>query len=274
MLNGKSGRKIQPSKKKTEKRDRLFAPDLFTHADKTKITVNLLQKSGLVHDRAERDVNILRDSIREATQYFRQDELGSVLDRHFRLDALDDKKRKKQADGCTIAALLLMNAALLHQRIAAGGWLPGIESMDKIKNSVDAFTKLYDQWSNITRHDFLPVMDPAIDVIRVVRDSGRLEGLNRALRHLASEAERIAESYADLGADHAGPLFNDVMGNQASDGAYFSRPPVASLLARLTLDISEEKIGGGGRIGRSTRRGRIIGQPISHAALEHFSPVY
>ena len=248
MLNGKSGCKIHPSKKKTEKRDRLFAPDLFTHADKTKITVNLLQKSGLVHDRAERDVNILRDSIREATQYFKQDELGSVLDRHFRLDALDDKKRKKQADGCTIAALLLMNAALLHQRIAAGRWLPGIESMDKIKNSVDAFTKLYDQWSNITRYDFLPVMDPAIDVIRVVRDSGRLEGLNQALRHLASEAERIAESYADLGADHAGPLFNDVMGNQASDGAYFSRPPVASLLARLTLDVSEKKIGGGGEL--------------------------
>ena len=35
-----------------------------------------------------------------------------------------------QEDGCTIAALLLMNAAMLHQRIAAGGWLPGIYGMD------------------------------------------------------------------------------------------------------------------------------------------------
>ncbi len=243
MLNGKSGRIIQADTKKKRTRNGLFFSDLFSHADKTKITVNLLQKSGLVHDRAERDVNILRDSIKEATEYFRQDELGPELDRHFRLDDLDDRKRRKQADGCTIAALLLMNAALLHQRIAAGRWLPGVDSMDKIKNSVDAFTKLYDQWSNITRYDFLPVMDPAIDIIRVVRDSGRLEGLNRVLRHLASEAERIAESYADLGADHAGPLFNDVMGNQASDGAYFTRPPAASLLARLILDVSEKKMG-------------------------------
>ena len=40
-----------------------------------------------------------------------------------------------------------------------------------------------------------------------------------------------------MGADHAGPLFNRVMGNQASDGAYFTRPVAASLAARLTLDV-------------------------------------
>ena len=39
-----------------------------------------------------------------------------------------------------------------------------------------------------------------------------------------------------MGADHAGPLFNRVMGNQASDGAFFTRPVAASIAARLTLD--------------------------------------
>ena len=39
-----------------------------------------------------------------------------------------------------------------------------------------------------------------------------------------------------MGADHAGPLFNRVMGNQASDGAYFTKPTAASIAARLTLD--------------------------------------
>ena len=56
------------------------------------------------------------------------------------------------------------------------------------------------------------------------------------MHHLTAEAERIAETYADMGADHAGPLFNRVMGNQASDGAYFTRPVAASIAARLTLD--------------------------------------
>ena len=72
-----------------------------------------------------------------------------------------------------------------------------------------------------------------------MEDTGKLAGLQRALHHLAAEAERIAETYADMGADHAGPLFNRVMGNQASDGAYFTRPVAASIAARLTLDAAE-----------------------------------
>ncbi len=161
-----------------------------------------------------------------------------LLDSHFGLDQLADDKRKGQADGCTIASLLLMNAAMLHQRIVAGGWLPGISGLDTIKNAPEAIDELHSQWNRITRHDFLPVIEPAIDVIEAVRKGGRRAGLNRALRHLAGEAERIAESYADLGTDHAVPLFNRVMGNQASDGAYFTRPSAAALMAGLTLDIA------------------------------------
>jgi len=132
-----------------------------------------------------------------------------------------------------------MNAAMLHQRIAAGDWLHGISGLDTIKNAPDAIMAVRDQWEIITRHDFLPVIVPASEVIKAVQRSGRLTGLNGALRHLAGEAERLAECYADLGADHAGPLFNRVMGNQASDGAYFTRPPAAALLARLTLDAAD-----------------------------------
>ena len=69
-------------------------------------------------------------------------------------------------------------------------------------------------------------------------NEGTISGLERALRHITAEAERIAETYADMGADHAGPLFNRVIGNQASDGAYFTRPNAASLAARLTLDVT------------------------------------
>ena len=87
------------------------------------------------------------------------------------------------------------------------------------------------------RHDFRPVLEPALEAIYAIEETGKAAGLQRALHHLAAEAERIAETYADMGADHAGPLFNRVMGNQASDGAYFTRPIAASLAARLTLDV-------------------------------------
>ena len=200
------------------------------------ITMNLLAKSGLVDTRVVRDLNILESSVREAAHHMRDDGLQPALDRHFGLDNLKDDKRRSQADGCTIAALLTMNAAMLHQRIANGGWLTGVSDLEEVKNDVNVVRRVRREWDRIMRHDFRPVLEPAVNAIEAVEDTGRLAGLERALRHIAAEAERIAETYADMGADHAGPLFNRVMGNQASDGAYFTRPVAASIAARLTLD--------------------------------------
>ena len=204
------------------------------------IRVNLLEKSGLTGDRILRDLNILEGSIKEAAYHLNADELGPALDRHFGLDNLKQTDLNKQADGCTIAALLMMNAAMLHQRIANGRWLGGVSDLAAVKNEVNVVRRINREWNLIMRHDFRPVLEPAIKAIEAVEDTGKLAGLERALRHLASEAERIAETYADMGADHAGPLFNRVMGNQASDGAYFTRPTAASIAARLTLDACKD----------------------------------
>ena len=202
------------------------------------IRMNLLSKSGLIDNRVVRDLNILESSVKEAAHHLRNDGLGPALDRHFGLDNLKaSDQSKQQADGCTIAALLMMNAAMLHQRIANGGWLTGVADLDTVKNAVNVVNMTLRQWNAIMRHDFRPVMEPAVKTIEAVEDTGKLAGLERALRHITAEAERIAETYADMGADHAGPLFNRVMGNQASDGAYFTRPVAASIAARLTLDV-------------------------------------
>ena len=202
------------------------------------IRMNLLTKSGLTANRVLRDLNILEAGIKEAAHHLRSDELLPALNRHFGLDNLTPESRDRQADGCTIAALLLMNAAMLHQRIAAGNWLPGITGLDGIKNAAKPVRLILRQWAVITTYDFLPVIQPALNAVYAIEDTGKLAGLERALHHLTAEAERIAATYADLGADHAGPLFNRVMGNQASDGAFFTRPVAASLAARLTLDAA------------------------------------
>ncbi len=205
------------------------------------IRMNLLSKSGLVDNRVVRDLNILESSVREASHHLRHDGLQPALDRHFGLDNLKENDARKQADGCTISALLLMNAAMLHQRIANGGWLIGVSDLDTVKNSTNVVRMTLRQWNTIIGHDFKPVMEPAVRAIEAVEDTGKLAGLERALRHLTAEAERIAETYADMGADHAGPLFNRVMGNQASDGAFFTRPVAASIASRLTLDACGEQ---------------------------------
>lgn len=199
------------------------------------IKMNLLSKSGLTENRVMRDLNILEASVSEAARHLRADELLPALNHHFVMDRLK-KNDKKAADGCIVAALLMMNAAMLHQRISNGGWLSGISDLSLIKNEVNVVQKLSREWERIMRHDFHPVLEPALEAIYAIEETGKTAGLERALHHIAAEAERIAETYADMGADHAGPLFNRVMGNQASDGAFFTRPVAASIAAYLTLD--------------------------------------
>ena len=243
MINKGEGQRIPSSKEKTKRPTRAERADTAMQLrlseledEGNAIRMNLLAKSGLVDNRVVRDLNVLETSVREAAHALRNDELQPALDHHFGLDNLKDDKRKSQADGCTIAALLLMNAAMLHQRIANGTWLSQVSDLDTVKNDVNVARRVRREWGRILTHDFRPVLEPAVGIIDAVEDTGKLAGLEKALRHIAAEAERIAETYADMGADHAGPLFNRVMGNQASDGAFFTRPVAASIAARLTLD--------------------------------------
>ena len=251
MINKGKGIRLTPTEKRENQRrvrreraersgmQMLMLSGLQEYGDA--IRMNLLSKSGLTDNRTVRDLNILESSIREAAHHLESDALQPTLDRHFGLDNLDEDKRKSQADGCTIAALPLMNAAMLHQRIANGGWLSRVSDLDLIKNDVNVLRRVCQEWARIMSHDFRPILEPALEAIYSMETSGRTAGLERALRHILAEAERIAETYADMGADHAGPLFNRVMGKQASDGAFFTRPVAASIAARLTLDICGEQ---------------------------------
>ncbi len=255
MINKGKGVRLTPTKEKKpgptreERMDQAFFRQLKLSGLEDQgnaIRMNLLSKSGLVDNRVARDLNILETSVKEAAHHLREDQLQPVLDRHFMLDNLDEKAQKaikegKAADGCVTAALLLMNAAMLHQRIANGRWLSGISNLSEIKHDVNIIRTIRQEWKRIMCRDFHPVLEPAVEVIDEIERTGRLAGLERALRHLTAEAERIAETYADMGADHAGPLFNKVMGNQASDGAFFTKPVAGSIAARLTLDALGEQ---------------------------------
>ncbi len=204
------------------------------------IAMNLLEKSGLTGNKVQRDLNLLEDAVSEAARHVHDETgLAAELDAHFGNDNLAAPKQgKPRADGATVAALLWMNAAMLHQRIHAGGWLGrrGIDPLANIKSSPEPERMFSRSWNAITRQDFLPVIDPAVEALDAATSTGRLGGLRRALRHLAAEAEQIAETYADMGTDHAGALFNKVMGDQSSDGAFFTRPVAADIAARLTLE--------------------------------------
>ena len=246
MINNGDGIRLQtgdkkkaPGKTKEEKAEQSAMQMLLLSGMSdygNAIKMNLLAKSGLSDNRILRDLNILESSVTEAAFHLRTDGLSTALDEHFGLDNLNPSTQRKQADGSTIATLLMMNAAMLHQRISEGRWLSGISPLAAIKNDTNVVRRMSREWARIMSHDFRPILEPALETIYAIEETGKNGGLERALRHIVAEAERIAETYADMGADHAGPLFNRVMGNQASDGAYFTRPTAASIAARLTMD--------------------------------------
>ena len=207
------------------------------------IAMNLLEKSGLTSNKVQRDLNLLRNAVGEAKRYIHDEQvLAAALDSHFLLDNLGPPRANRpRADGATIAALLWTNAAMLHQRVHAGGWLgrARIHPLSAIASSPRPEEQFAASWNAITRQDFLPVIEPAIEALDAARQTDRLGGLRRALRHIADEAERIAETYAEMGVDHAGALFNQVMGDQSSDGAFFTRPVAATITARLAFGAAD-----------------------------------
>ena len=245
MINNGEGVRVTPSQTPKQMRptrqeraqthmQALLLNEMADYGDAIKM--NLLSKSGLNRNHTIRDLNLLRDSVEEAAYHLAADELQPALDDHFELNNLNRNDRVNPADGCTIAALLMMNAAMLHQRIANGNWFSDISELESVKNEVNVVARIRQEWERIMRYDFRPVLEPAVEAIYRIERTGKIVGLERALRHIAAEAQRIAEIYADMGADHAGELFNRVMGYQASDGAFFTKPVAASIAARLTLD--------------------------------------
>ena len=197
MINEGAGIRLQtgdkkkaPGKTKEEKAEQsamqmLLLSGMGEHGQAIKM--NLLAKSGLSDNRILRDLNLLEASVKEAAFHLRADGLSTALDEHFGLDNLKQETRKKQADGCTIATLLMMNAAMLHQRIGAGRWLSGISSLATIKNDTNAVARIGREWERIMRHDFRPVLEPALEAVYAVDETGKTGGLERALRHIAAE---------------------------------------------------------------------------------------
>ena len=140
------------------------------------IAMNLLEKSGLTGNKVQRDLNLLADAVGEAARHLHDEAgLAAEMDAHFGLDQLSAPKQgKPRADGATVAALLWMNAAMLHQRVQAGGWLgrKGIDPLADIKSSPEPEESLRDSWNAITRQDFLPVIEPATLALRAARLGG------------------------------------------------------------------------------------------------------
>ena len=167
-------------------------------------------------------------AVRAAARLFEEGDLAGEL-----AGALGLAKEAGARNICTIAALLLANACLLHRRLCE---VPGLESLpklNKVGGASDSAAVLRTAWQAILDRDYAPVFEPPLAVLDAL-PARRYVG--HALRILAECANRVADSLSALGYDHSGPLYHRILPNAQAYGAFYTNNLSALMLARLALD--------------------------------------
>ena len=205
------------------------------------LRVEVMEKSGLRGNEV-RDFNLLMEPVRRASEYLKGERLEARLRSVLGMEHLQDADT--HADACTVSVLLLMNAALLHARLeVAKGQAAALARVGRLHDAAagsEPVEVLRGAWTAVLRYDYQPVFRPALDVLEALAAADAQGGVNQAVRAVAAWAKENAETYVSMGMEYAGELFSRVLGNQASDGAFFTRQPAARLLAELALDATGE----------------------------------
>ena len=224
--------------------DRHHAPKLWEKLESNdpthSIAVEIMEKSGLKGNDT-RDFNLLQEIIHYAAAEL-DSEVGLEQNLRMHLGMPDEPRNatdSRAASATKVATLLLLNALMLHSRIEGAGGRIAHElrtKLERIAREDDPLSALINSWTTILDHDYKPVFQPARRVATVIRDSEYRTAGWRAVRRLIEWAGENADYYQQMGMEYAGQLFSRVMGHQAADGAYFTRPEAARLLAELALD--------------------------------------
>ena len=202
--------------------------DIFTfHAVEPGIFAKVVASSGLGRPGQVTADDIVR-SVRLAAKRIEDDAalLGSLRQA---LDLAGVKEREVS----TTAALLLCNACLLHRRLQRES--PAFErlpDLTKIGRSQTPAEGLAEAWNEILAKDYAPVFRPALSIIE---HAPSFDSLKAPARILAECAVNIADTVAELGYDHAGPLYHKILGSAESDGAFYTNNISALMLAGLAL---------------------------------------
>ena len=201
--------------------------------------VEVMEKSGL-RGNSTRDFNLLMEPVSRAAAQLRDEGLESRLAEVLGIGTPDGQDR--QTDACTVAAVLLLNAAILHARLegatAGSGVVSEGQSLREVETDAVPADALEKAWMAILQHDYKPIFEPALQLLRSLVRTDARSGVSGALRTVAAWSRQNAENYASMGMEYAGELFSRVMGAQASDGAFFTRQMTARLIAELALDAA------------------------------------
>ncbi|MCY4661879.1 MAG: DEAD/DEAH box helicase family protein, partial [Acidobacteria bacterium] len=205
------------------------------------IRMRILRNSGLKTE-SERHMDVLYSTVERAAGKLKADDLEEQLAALLKMDRTTAVKGE-QGNACMVAALVLTVAVLVQTRLEVGEGLRNIdvEPLAEIGTSPRPAENLERAFNRILQHDYEAVFTLARDILCDVTQAGRKTAmLDEAVAGIIEQSRDAAEQYATAGADYAGELFNRIMHDRASDGAYFTRPEAGALLAGLALHATEE----------------------------------
>ena len=197
----------------------------------------MLAESGIRGDQRAQTANLIKAAVARAAYSLAEETgMGRAL---APVVGVADVKEDAELRACTQAALILMNACLVHERLVQTRSAIELPKLDELAGTGNVSRKLARAWRKILAHDYKPIFQPAVEVLKAA-DMGQKRtprGVKHALYGLAEHAVEVAEKYAAAGMDHAGELFQAAMDNPQADGAYYTLTPGAMLLAELACDL-------------------------------------
>ena len=248
-VSGKDGTVIYNHKRTVERGIKLLheikeeVEECLDLSEANQLSINLLEQSGIRTKRRDRDANMLEEVIREGARLLKDDEHEELLNELFGFNKLTEPtKDRPREDSTVVAALRLVGALLLQARLEQTkqheAWVR--HGIEKIAEGADAriIDWVEDDWRCITKRNHRVTIDPAWDIVARLKATDTKAGLCRALRYLARQAGVLAPRYSELGSDHIGAIWNKFMNDKRSDGAWFTRPSAAVLMAELALDMA------------------------------------
>ena len=197
----------------------------------------VLAESGILGDQRAQTANLIKAAVAAAASSLAGETgMGRTL---APVVGVADVKEGTELRACTQAALILMNACLVHERLVQTGNTIELPKLAELAGVGDVSRKLTKAWRKILARDYKPIFQPAVEVLKAA-DMGQKrtpQGVKYALYGLVEHAVEVAEQYALAGMDHAGELFQAAMDNPQADGAYYTLTPGAMLLAELACDL-------------------------------------
>ena len=174
--------------------------------------------------------DVIGYAVETAARLFVKDGLEQELAETLGLVISDDGFTGKNTS--KIAALLVTNACLLHRRLL--DMVDDLPDLNAVGSSGKPCDVLAGAWESILEKDYKPVFEPALAIIRTLSKNDS-DNVNRAVYNIADNANRIADSLSELGYDHSGPLYHDILGTAKSDSANYTDSISAVMLARLAF---------------------------------------